>query len=231
MLYDDGDGVPVFIVHDGTSWTITDDGMTVSHLYFDDFEATEARVSRLRAAAATDGAEVTPEHAVTLRLSDRPTAFDVGDFLQIVSGLRSLAVASSTEREQTRFVTTVRERVTPHLADPGWEPNWLLPGTGSSKSKYRVDLKVPTDRPDEPVALFIASTGEKTNLAALTVVHLQRASSRARPVLAYNPDRVTSEAIVRFQDEVEDDSAAIPVPAGQVDQLVPALQRRGVAVA
>lgn len=52
--------------------------------------------------------------------------------------------------------------------------------------------------------------------------------SRMMPILAYHPDRVSSEAIYRFQDEVDDENAAIPTFPDSTMALVAALRDRGV---
>jgi hypothetical protein len=229
LLYEDGDALPLVVTTEGSHWELSDDGMTISHLFFDEFEPTDARMAHLRAVADATGVQIGEEYRLSLALNDPPNEFDVGDFLQAVTAVRGAALASASEREEyTRYVTTVREQLKPALREPGWEANWPIPGT--RKARYKVDMRVPTDRPDSPVALFFASTTEKTNLSALTVVHLNRAHVTALPVLAYHPQRVPSEAVFRFQEEAQDDSAAVGVTPGEIGPLIPVLRRRGVAV-
>jgi hypothetical protein len=47
FIFEDGDNLPSFVTHVDGSWRLTDQGMTVSHLFFDEFQFTEARFNRI----------------------------------------------------------------------------------------------------------------------------------------------------------------------------------------
>jgi hypothetical protein len=227
LLYDDGDSLPVFVEH-STSWRLTDEGMAVSHLYFDDFEYTEPRLRRIQLLAEAHGVGMSKDHELVLELDGPPSAYDIGTFLQLVAQVRGVALTASTEREQTRYAITLRERVVERLAVPSYDPNWSPP-TLRTRANYKADLHILTDD-DADVVVFAASTSDKANVSALTVNHFKKVIPEMRPVLAYYPDKVNSEAIFRFQDEVEDDDAVVPVPPEDITRLLSALRDRGVAV-
>jgi hypothetical protein len=232
LLYDDGDALAVFVTRSEDRWLITDEGMTASHLFFDAFEPTEARLERLRAVVTSAGAEMDDQCAIRIAIDgDTVSAYDIGDFLQAIAQVRGAAVAMNVEREHSNwYLTNVRRRVIERLRDPDYQENWTPePLKVRSRATYRVDLRLSAGPSKRPVALFFSSTSDKANVAALTVRHLSRAQIDVQPVLACHP-RVSSPAVYRFQDEVDDDSSVVQATPNELSQLLPALQRRGVSV-
>lgn len=229
LLYADGDALPVFVTETDGAWSLSDEGMATSHLFFDDFEPTKSRLKRMQALVADGGGTYDDERVVRLDLDAPPSPYDVGDFLQLVAQLRGAALVAFGERdEQVRYVTRQRQRVVDALQTPDYEPNWSPPGDPSGL--FKADLRVATAPNQPPVALFLASTVAKTGEAALSAVHFNRIHADVQPVLAYDPTRVSSKAVYRFQETVEDDMATVVAPPDDVTQLLPALRQRGVLV-
>jgi hypothetical protein len=233
LVHEDGDGLPIFIVEQGDGWAITDDGMTTSHLFFDDFEATEARVARLARIAEGAGATVDDSKRITLHLEAAPTAYDIGDFIQIISQVQGAAKVSTDERDNQRYRTTIRDIVIDRILSPDFDRDWAPPGLeqagarGSYTAELRLGAGVERDAPD--VVLFAAGTTDRANVAALCVHQFRKVYPTFQPLLAFRPG-VSSQAILRFQDEVEDDRAVLQVAPGETMTLTGELARRGVPV-
>lgn len=232
LLLDDGDALPVFVVRASTGeWHLTDDGMALSHLFFDEFNYTEPRFARLARLVEGHGYELTAENVINTSDGPEPDAFDVGDFLQLLAQVRGVALTSIPERDSTRYVTSVRQGVEDLLQTPDFDENWSPPELRErTRATYRADLRVATSVAGRDLVLFAASTSDKANVSALTVGHFKRVRSDLVPLLAYDPDRVASEAVYRFQDEVEDDRSIVAVRPGALSTLVAELDRRGVLI-
>lgn len=82
------------------------------------------------------------------------------------------------------------------------------------------------------MVLFAAGTSDYVNVSDLTIRQFGRVETEREmlPLLAYHPERVASESICRFQDEVGQDDAVIPAPPGSHRPLLAALAERGVAL-
>jgi len=100
FLYDDGDVLPVFVLRgsDGR-WSLTDQGMTVSHLFFDGFEFSEAGFGRVARVVAAHSAVLGEKHEISMPLSGRPDAFAVGTFVQLLAQVQGVALTSRPERD------------------------------------------------------------------------------------------------------------------------------------
>lgn len=230
FLFDDGDVLPVFLQRSDAGWSLSDRGMAVSHLFFDEFQFTEARFARIAQLVGVHAARLSDSHEITLALETTPTAFDVATFLQLVAQVQGVALTSRTDRDQSRYVTTLRVSVEERLQTADYEENWSPPEVKDrTKANYRADLHIHAVSGVD-VVLFAASTSDKANVSALTMGQFKRfaADREFSPILAYHPDRVTSEAVYRFQDEVETAEAAVPVQPGEYRPLVRALRERGV---
>jgi len=234
LLFDDGDELPIFARRDGGGkWSLTDQGMAVSHLFFDEFEYTEARFSRISQLVAAHSAELGEMHEITMPLSGRPTAFAVGTFMQLVAQVQGVALTSRSDRDQSRYVTTLRHAVEERLATAEYEENWSPQELkDKTKANYQADLRM-RGVGDADVVLFAASTPAKVYVSALTMGHFGRLMKERdlRPILAYHPERVGDEAIYRFLDEVGRDDVAIPAPPEDHQPLLGALADLGVALA
>lgn len=230
LLYDDGDGLPIFVSHETSGWQLTDQGMAFSHLYFDDFEYTEARLRALQRAVDGAGCSIDGEHRITLDLAGPPDVFDIGDFLQVVASVRGVAHSIHVDQERTYYVKAVRKSVMASvIADvvENWTPAELAP----TKASYRADLKVA--RPHmPPVSLFIASTSERAKTAALTWEQFKRHHVLSDPILAYR-EGVSEEALNCFLDFTEDDDSIVsvdPSAPGRPAKLLRHLASVGVDV-
>jgi hypothetical protein len=227
MLYGDGDALPIFVERTAGGWVLTDDGLTVSHLFFDDFRYTDARFGRIEMLVDAHEAELGPGHVIRIPLDSFPDAFDVGDYLQLLAQVQGVALTVQTDRDQQRYITNVRSRVEARLANAAYEPNWTPPGLDRvTRARYRCDMRIPA--PDTDVLLFVASTSDKANVSALSLHQFRKVTAGFKPVLAYHPDRVTSEAVFRFQDEAGSDDSVIETRPEETLALERALQRRGV---
>jgi len=229
MLFGDGDALPLFVERSATGWVLTDDGLTVSHLFFDEFRHTPARFARIEMVVQAHGADLGPGHVIRMPLDDMPAAYDVGDFLQMLAQVQGVALTVEQEREQQRFVTSVRARVEHRLATPGYESNWTPPGLEQvARANYKCDMRIPAEGTN--VLLFAASTSDKANVSALTVHQFRKVTTDFIPLLAFHPKRVASEAVARFQDEVGSDEAVVETFPDATQSLERALQNRGVAL-
>ncbi len=228
LVFEDGDNLPSFVSLVDGSWCLTDHGMTVSHLFFDEFQFTEARFNRISQLVLSHSAKFAEHHEIVLPLDAPPTAYDVGLFLQLVAQVQGVALTSRSDREQSRYVTTVRQSLESRLASADYDENWAPPAlNGITKATYRADLRMGSDTgPD--VVLFAASTSDKANVSALTMGQFRKVDRELVPILVYRPDRVASEAIYRFQDEVDEVDAVVAVEPGSYRELFGALERRGV---
>jgi len=233
LLFDDGDALPIFAQRGKNGqWSLTDQGMAVSHLFFDEFEFTEARFGRVAQLVAAHSAVLGETHEICMPLSGHPNAFAVGTFMQLLAQVQGVALTLRSDRDQTRYVTTVRSSVRDNLATPDYEENWSPPELKDrTKAKYRADLRI-QGAGNADVVLFAASTSDKANVSALTMRQFGRSQvvRELLPVLAYHPERVARESIYRFQDEVCQDDAAIPAPPGNHRSLLAALGDRGVVL-
>jgi hypothetical protein len=204
--------------------------MATSHLFFDDFEPTESRLKRMQAIVLEGGGTYDDERVIRLELDSAPSPYDVGDFLQLIAQLRGAALVAFGERDDQgrRYVTRQRQRVVDALQTPDYQANWSP--TGDMSGLFKADLRVATTPDEPPVALFLASTVAKAGEAGLSAIHFAKANANVQPVLAYDPNRVSSKAVHRFQETVEDDTAVVVAPPDDVTQLLPELRRRGVLV-
>jgi hypothetical protein len=96
----------------------------------------------------------------------------------------------------------------------------------ATRASYRCDMRVPTSGAD--VLLFVASTSDKANVSALSVHQFRKVMTDFQPVLAYHPERVTSEAVARFQDEVGSDESVVETMPEATLSLERVLADRGV---
>lgn len=230
MIFDDGDALPVFAVRDGAKWYLTDDGMSVSHLFFDEFQFTEARFGRIAQLVSRHSAELGDAHQIRMVLDGPPSPVDIGDFLQLVAQVQGVALTSQSDRDQTRYASTIRTRIEQLLTTPNYDENWSPPELRErTRANYRADLRVSTASSADLV-VFAASTSDKANVSALTVGQFGKVRTDLVPVLAYHPDKVASEAIYRFQDEVGDSGSVVPTQPGEYRALVGELKNRGVAI-
>lgn len=230
FLFDDGDVLPVFLRRSEGGWILTDHGMAVSHLFFDEFQFTEARFARVAQLVGVHAARLSDTHEITMAVDGQPTAFDVATFLQLVAQVQGVALTSRTDRDQSRYVTTLRASVEERLQTADYEDNWSPPEVKDrTMANYRADLRIHSVSGAD-VVLFAASTSDKANVSALTMGQFKRfaGSRQFLPILAYHPDRVASEAVYRFQDEVETTESAVAVQPGDYRSLVGALRDRGV---
>ena len=230
FTFDDGDTLPLFIelFVDGT-WRITDDGIAASHLFFDEFQFTEARLSRIEMLVEASGAEIDANRALSLRLGGPPTAFDIGDFVQLLAQVQGVALTSRVERDQTRYISAVRSRIEQRLTSPDFAENWSPVGLRDTKAAYRADLRIVNDDLRD-VVLFVASTSDKASVSTLCVHQFGKVLHNFVPLLAYHPDRVSSEAVFRFQDEVQNDLATVPTRPDATAELERALRLVGVGL-
>lgn len=226
-LYDDGDGLPLFIVHESNGWQLTDAGMAVGHLFFDDFEHTEARLRTLRRVVESSGCAIDEDHRITVDLAGPPDVYDIGDFLQVVASVRGAAFAIQVERERTNYVTAMRSRIAKQVFADTVE-NWAP--LADTKGNYRADLRIDR-RGHEPVALFIASTSERTKTAAITVEQFKRHDIESQPLLAYRAGTVSDEALNCFLDFAGDDDTIVKLEQGEPITVIRRLERAGVTVA
>ena len=142
--------------------------------------------------------------------------------------MKGVALATQTDHEQTRYVTTVRKSLEARLATADFQENWSPPDLKKlTKATYKADLKMASSAGHD-VVLFAASTSDKANVSALTMRQFSKTDSRIKPVLAFQPSRVSSEAVYRFQDEVGDTDAVVPVEPGSYRELYGAIGRLGV---
>ncbi|MXZ86931.1 MAG: DUF1828 domain-containing protein [Acidimicrobiia bacterium] len=230
LLFDDGDVLPVFAQCEDGRWSLTDHGIAISHLFFDEFAYTEARFKRIMQLVDYHSAELSPTNEITLQLHDFPRAYDVGTFLQLVAQVQGVALMSQTDRDQIRYVTTLRTSVKNRLKTPSYNENWSPPEIQDrTRANYRADLQINSGEGAD-VVLFAASTSDKANVSALTMGQFKRLATERQflPVLAYHPERVASEAVYRFQDEVEDMESVVPTELDNYRELVGILRKRGI---
>lgn len=231
MLYGDGDGLPVFITHSGGEWALTDLGMATSHLFFDDFEYTAARLQQLQRAVESTGASIDGDHRITFGLDEAPTVFDIGDFFQVVAQVqgvaRSLMGDTGTSRYRTQLRESLSQMLEEHYLTEQCVENWV-PET-SGQARYRVDLKLPTD--GDPVALFVASTSDRARSAAIVVDQCRRSDVPIRPLLAYKGSpQMADDALLTFRDYAGDEQSSIEVDANAPFPLARRLSSLGVPV-
>lgn len=92
FLFSDGDVVPATLVLGaGGQFCLTDEGMAASHLFFDDFAYTDARFNRIEMLADAHGAVIGPDRDVVMVLDGVPSAFDIADFLALMSQIQGVA--------------------------------------------------------------------------------------------------------------------------------------------
>ena len=232
FIYSDGDGLPVFIRESEGGWDLSDLGMAVSHLFFDDYEFTEARFRQIERAVEMTGATIaSDDREITFGLDKAPTAFDIADFIQIVAQVQGIARSQSTERRPTRYVTQVRDALAARLPrdyfEEGVEENWAPPTSG--RGSYKVDLKLPAK--NDPIALFIASTSQRVYSAAFTVDQCRKAKVPMIPLLAYQQGQQISDDVLNtFSDYSQDESSMISVDPASPYNLERRLGQLGVPV-
>jgi hypothetical protein len=231
FLFDDGDAFPVFLNKIDGGWVLRDHGMACSHLFFDDFTPTEARLGRIAQLAQSASSKVDANFEITTRLGESPDAFQIADFLKLLAQVQGVAIASSVDREQSRYVTQVRQSIEAQLSVPDFDENWSPPQLAERlKAKYRADLRLGTQSGGS-VVLFLASTSDKANVSSLSTHRFHQVDQNLKSFLAYHPEKVASEAVFRFQDEVGDDSATVPVVPGDYARLFRVIRDRGVLLA
>jgi Domain of unknown function DUF1828 len=227
FLFEDGDGLPVFVRLQDNGWSIRDYGMTCSHLFFDDFNATESRMARILQLIEKAGAKLDATNEIAMQLLGPPDAYQIADFLTLLNQVQGIALTSQIERDQTRYITQVRQTIESHLVLPDFDENWTPPQlVEQTKAKYRADLRVGTTS-NNSIVLFLASTSDKANVSSLSIHRFKQLGLPLLPVLAYHPEKVASEAVYRFQDEVQDDTAAVPVHPGDYSTLFKEFRNRG----
>lgn len=228
FIFDDGDSFPVFVRLDSERWTLRDYGMTCSHLFFDDFNATEARMNRIVQLVQKSDGRLDSKNEITVVLDGPPNAYNVADFLKLLSQVQGVALTSQIDRDQNCYITQVRQSIEKHLVLPDFDENWSPPELAEqTKAKYRADLRVATNT-QKNVVLFLASTSDKANVSSLSIHRFKDLGLQLVPMLAYHPEKVPSEAVYRFQDEVQDDTAAVPVEPGNYAELFKQFRDRGV---
>jgi hypothetical protein len=238
LLHQDGDALPVVVERHGDEWQLTDDGMTVSHFFFEDdsFEHTDARTKRVSLLVSAAGGSISDHHRIVLPLDGPPSAYDIGDFLQLVSQVGAIPILLGSERD-TRYARAIETQITQRLLTADFEPNWSPPIVAERLlGSYTADMRISSDT-GEPIVLFIAGTTDRANVAALSVHHFREAGYDMQPILAYNRDRVSSVSVYRFQDEIQgyndsldQDDGAVPAAPGDLDALVSGLRRRGAPI-
>lgn len=227
FLYDDGDGLPVFVVRRDHKWDITDHGMTISHLFFDDFKVTPKRLEKIKQLVAKYAGEVSERQAITLSMEDEPSSFEIGSFLQMVSQVQGLAHTSS-RKQDSRFATTVGRSVKQHLRKDSYDENWSPPALRlETKATYSSNLRISAKHGN--VALFLAGTSERAGVSAMAARRFVDIDQTLVPVLAFHKNGVNSQAVYRFQEETgPDHGIVVEVKVGSYDNLFATLESSGV---
>lgn len=231
FLYEDGDGLPVFLEERSEGgWTVTDQGMAFSHLFFDDFEYTDARLRTLQRVVDGWGYDIDRDtHRISVDLSDDPSAYQIADFIQVLCEVRGAATAAITEKQSQQYRTQMRRRVKERLRGPGVEEFWA-PASLQRTNAFRADLRLETDQ-EAPVVLFLASTSERATRAALTVDQFRKVGTPMAPLMAYD-HHVSSDAVWIFQEYAQGgDESALPVEVDSDAHLARRLANMGVPIA
>ena len=236
FLYEDGDSLPIFVSNEGGRWYLTDRGMTISHLYFDEFEYSEARYRSIRQVVDYHYAEIADDHKITMPLDSMPTLFDLGDFLQLVSQIQVVAIVSHTEREQERYSKIIRSSIKDSVNVPGSrilvENNWYSPSVSDrSKGKYVIDTRLSSEGNGVgPINVFAASTDYRAALSTLTMQMVRPYDKNACFILAAHPGRVGEVAIARFEDATNGSDAVARVTPNDLTPLYDTLRNRGIRI-
>ncbi len=236
FTYSDGDSLPVFISRIDGHWALRDCGMTVSHLYFDEFEYSEARYRSIMQVADYHYAEISKEYEIIMPLDAAPTPYDIGDYLQLISQIQVVAIVSHTEREQRTYIKTIRESIRNKLDESSAifqvEDNWTCSQLDSkAKGKYTIDSRIYSSQNRvQPVNMFIASTDNKTTLSTLTMAKVRPFDEKSNFILAIHPERVSEAAVVRFEDETCEEDSVVRVTSDNLHPLYAELDKRGIPI-
>ena len=236
FAYGDGDHLPLFISRSDEEWYLTDLGMTVSHLYFDDFTYSEARHERIVEIVDYHYAELLKNFEIKMPLDSLPTPFDIGHFVQLVSQVQAVAILFQDEPEQrVSYQEPMRQAIkqvfdTSFLAqiEENWQPELLRQ---EKQGKYSVDMRIHPLEKYKPVNMFVAGSSEKVTLSALTMTMVRSYDPGSSFILAAHPDRVGRTAIARFEDQTTETDAVARVTPDNPGELVDALRAQGIPVA
>ena len=236
FAYGDGDHLPVFISRSDFDWHLTDRGMTVSHLYFDDFKYSEARHESIADIVGYHYAELMDDFEIKMPLDGTPSPLDIGYFLQLVSQVQAVAILSRDEREEREPYRDPMCNAIKRVFDQSFltqiEENWQPPSLIEQKrGKYSVDMHIRPIEKSQPINMFVAGSSEKVHLAALTMTMVRPHDPESSFILAAHPDRVGQAAIDRFEDQATETDAISRVTPNNHDHLIDILRDRGVPVA
>ena len=195
----DGDGFVVVLERVEDGWTLSDKGITASRA-FADVDFTTAAEQRFHAAASLFDLTLNSWH-LSVKLSEFPTAMDVGRFLRATMAAYvapDLHVAIDREDE---FRLRLRDAIVSQL-QPGVStaPNWAPPQDDGKL--YPTDLRI--EAPERPVLVFAVGTDHKASLTALSVGKYREWGVLGVPFAAVRP-AVGSKAVARLQDALGDD--------------------------
>ena len=236
FLYEDGDNLPIFISYEDGRWYLTDRGMAISHLYFDEFEYSEARYRSIRQVVDYHYAEIADDHEITMPLDGMPTRFDVGDFIQLVAQIQVVAIVSHTEREQERYSKTIRSSIKDLVDIPGSrilvQHDWNSPSVSSrSKGRYLIDARLSSEGNGiGPINVFAASTDYRAALSTLTMQMVRPYDEDACFILVAHPGRVGDVAIARFEDATSGGDAVAKVTPSDLTPLYDKLHEKGIPI-
>lgn len=204
FLFRDGDGFPVYLRRAGSSWVLTDSGAAASHLFFDDFELTDARLRHLEALAETNGLALRDQHVIVRTLDHFPDAYEIADVLVAIAQVGALPHVQS-ETSDVRYRTAARLRVAGLLSPEQQRREHWRPQQPHG-DLWVADLWMPTE--DRPVAAFMVGNTPRADRVAATVSQYTRWNLRERPIVAYKPS-LASNSVSRLQDAVADDQAVV----------------------
>jgi hypothetical protein len=230
LLYEDGDGLPVIVEYAEGAWSLSDNGYATSHLFFDDFEHTDARADALRRLVHSARMNIDDSFTITCDLDGPPDPYDVGDFLQVIAQVQGLARSAAHIEREGNYRPTMRKAVTSLLVEADFEENWLLPEFKGRQARYSVDLAIGSGASMVPV--FFASTSRAVSESTVTVLEMRhRDIATATPLLAYDNrgHAISSNEIKRFQDQAGDDVVVHATPEN-TRGLVRKLAERGVLI-
>ncbi len=236
FTYSDGDSLPVFISRIDGRWALRDCGMTVSHLYFDEFEYSEARYRSIMQVADYHYAEISKEYEIIMPLDAAPTPYDIGDFLQLISQIQVVAIVSHTEREQRTYIKTIRESlrkaIDVSVTNLSIDDNWTCQELRSkSNGKYSIDIRIYSSQNGlQPVNMLLASTDYKTTLSIITMGKVRPFDEKSNFILAINPERVSEAAVVRFEDQICEEDSVVRVTPDNLHPLYAELDKRGIPI-
>ena len=236
FAYSDGDHLPVFISRSDIDWYLTDRGMTVSHLYFDDFRYSEARHERISDIVDYHYAELLEDFEIKMPLDAMPTPLDIGYFLQMVSQIQAVAILSRDEREErepyrepmSNAIKRVFDQSFISQIEENWQPKLLVE---QKRGRYSVDMRINPLERIRPINMFVAGSNDKVILSALTMAMVRPYDPDSSFILAAHPDRVGRAAIARFEDQATESDAITHVTPDSHDHLIDVLRNKGVPVA